>query len=259
MKWYYERGAGQEGPVSLSVLQAMLTSGDLEPHHKVWSKGLADWTPAGEVDALSAGPEQEVAEESGPSELEAAMANLAAATSGDDANNVSSSEGAATEAYEEESIEMPHIELVDDELSDEEVEKLNEFVEYRLARGQDLDELAAEIANATPLSEAGALGFADAVQYWMAGPPEIAGDEPDDDEAKLLAEFVTKRLAQGKDAGAIVAEIVDATSVDEDYVFGFVNAIDSAEEESEIGCLGWLGILWVCGMIFSGCMRLCSG
>ena len=84
MKWYYERGAGQEGPVSLSVLQAMLTSGDLEPHHKVWSKDLADWTPAGEVDALSAGPEQEVAEESGPSELEAAMAKLAAVS--DDAD-----------------------------------------------------------------------------------------------------------------------------------------------------------------------------
>jgi len=34
---------------------------------------------------------------------------------------------------------------------------------------------------------------------------------------------------------------------------------DGEEAEDEIGCLGWLGILWVCGMVISGCIRVCSG
>jgi large subunit ribosomal protein L7/L12 len=84
MKWYFERGSGQEGPVELSDLRAMLSQGELQATHKVWSKELSDWTPAGEVEALTAGLGEETPGSEEPSELEAAMAALSAATTGPD-------------------------------------------------------------------------------------------------------------------------------------------------------------------------------
>ena len=103
-------------------------------------------------------------------------------------------------------VEMPPI--ASEDLTDEEVDQLTDFVAYRLSIGQDGNEVAAEIASATPLSESGAAGVVSAVEFDLEH--EKGGE-------------------------------------------------DEQSDDGEIGCLGWLGILWVCGMIFSGCMRLCSG
>lgn len=44
MKWYYERGGGQEGPVAEDELRALIADEALAPENKVWCKELSDWT-----------------------------------------------------------------------------------------------------------------------------------------------------------------------------------------------------------------------
>ncbi len=44
MKWYYERGGGQEGPVAEDELRALIAAESLTPDNKVWCKDLPDWT-----------------------------------------------------------------------------------------------------------------------------------------------------------------------------------------------------------------------
>ncbi len=44
MKWYFERGAGQEGPVNEEEIRAMVADATLGLDNRVWCKDLADWT-----------------------------------------------------------------------------------------------------------------------------------------------------------------------------------------------------------------------
>ena len=76
MKWYYETGGEQQGPVDTEQLLAMLADGDLDPDNKVWHKGMDAWTPASEVDELSVDSDEEEEEE--VSAVDNAMAALAA-------------------------------------------------------------------------------------------------------------------------------------------------------------------------------------
>ena len=52
--WFYARsGQEQSGPVNFAELRELARNGGLDPRHDlVWSQGMADWKPAGEVDGL---------------------------------------------------------------------------------------------------------------------------------------------------------------------------------------------------------------
>lgn len=49
MKWYYETGGAQQGPVDEVEIRRLFTAGEITPSSRVWHKEMADWTPAGEV------------------------------------------------------------------------------------------------------------------------------------------------------------------------------------------------------------------
>ena len=59
MKWYYEAGGEQQGPVDEAALRAMLADGTLTPANKVWHQALPGWTPAAEVLDLPEEPPEE--------------------------------------------------------------------------------------------------------------------------------------------------------------------------------------------------------
>ena len=61
MKWYYERGNGQDGPVTRGEIRAMIADGTLAPENKVWCKEFADWTAVALLPDLhpAAAPEPE--------------------------------------------------------------------------------------------------------------------------------------------------------------------------------------------------------
>ena len=61
MKWYFERGNGQEGPVTEDEIKSMIASGGLGPENKVWCKDLPDWTVVALLPALQAPPPLRVA------------------------------------------------------------------------------------------------------------------------------------------------------------------------------------------------------
>lgn len=42
--WFYEQGGNQQGPVSASAIQGMISSGTIPRNTLVWREGLADWT-----------------------------------------------------------------------------------------------------------------------------------------------------------------------------------------------------------------------
>jgi uncharacterized membrane protein YhaH (DUF805 family) len=51
--WYYTTGGNRQGPVGYSALRELARTGGLNPRHDmVWTKGMADWAPSGEVDGL---------------------------------------------------------------------------------------------------------------------------------------------------------------------------------------------------------------
>ena len=51
--WFYSRGGEKTGPVALSVLQIKAAEGSLNPRHDlVWTQGMAEWKPAGEIEGL---------------------------------------------------------------------------------------------------------------------------------------------------------------------------------------------------------------
>jgi len=51
--WYYSREGERLGPVPLAALQALVAAGELNPRlDLVWTQGMADWQPAGEIDVL---------------------------------------------------------------------------------------------------------------------------------------------------------------------------------------------------------------
>jgi len=51
-EWYYDLDGEQQGPVSKEVLQAKFVSAELPPSNLVWTKDMADWQPASEVEGL---------------------------------------------------------------------------------------------------------------------------------------------------------------------------------------------------------------
>lgn len=51
--WFYTRESQQCGPVTLAELRVKAAEGALNPRHDmVWTQGMTDWKPAGEVDGL---------------------------------------------------------------------------------------------------------------------------------------------------------------------------------------------------------------
>ena len=51
-QWYYALGGERLGPVSQEQLRELSSSGQLQASDLVWQEGMADWTPAGEVQGL---------------------------------------------------------------------------------------------------------------------------------------------------------------------------------------------------------------
>lgn len=52
-EWFYAQAGRQEGPVTLAELKAKAADGTLDPRHDlVWTQGMKDWKPAGEVDGV---------------------------------------------------------------------------------------------------------------------------------------------------------------------------------------------------------------
>ena len=52
-KWFYVEADQQHGPVSLEELQRLLCSAGLARDTLVWSAGMKEWLPAGEVPDLA--------------------------------------------------------------------------------------------------------------------------------------------------------------------------------------------------------------
>ena len=50
--WYYAEGDGQKGPVAWEQLWQMAQSGTIRPDQLVWTDGMANWQPAGQVPSL---------------------------------------------------------------------------------------------------------------------------------------------------------------------------------------------------------------
>ena len=51
--WYYTREGERLGPVTLTELRVKASQGGLSPRlDMVWTEGMADWKPAGEIDGL---------------------------------------------------------------------------------------------------------------------------------------------------------------------------------------------------------------
>jgi hypothetical protein len=53
-QWYYSQGGQQLGPVSEVQLLQWRTAGRFGPNDLVWSEGMTDWVPAGQVPQLQA-------------------------------------------------------------------------------------------------------------------------------------------------------------------------------------------------------------
>lgn len=48
-QWYYAKGNQQLGPVDRAVLEDLVRRGEVGPADLVWTEGMANWAPAGEV------------------------------------------------------------------------------------------------------------------------------------------------------------------------------------------------------------------
>ena len=56
--WHYERQGERCGPVSFRELQSLAASGQIQPDNLTWKRGMAEWTPAGQIgDLFPARPE----------------------------------------------------------------------------------------------------------------------------------------------------------------------------------------------------------
>lgn len=51
--WYFSKNDEQQGPVEPEVLRERLSNGDLSLSTLVWTEGMANWVPLGEVPELS--------------------------------------------------------------------------------------------------------------------------------------------------------------------------------------------------------------
>lgn len=54
--WFYSRQGTPTGPVDESTLRDLITAGLLTRETMVWTEGMGDWAPAGQVAGLFAGP-----------------------------------------------------------------------------------------------------------------------------------------------------------------------------------------------------------
>ncbi|MDB4694386.1 DUF4339 domain-containing protein [Flavobacteriales bacterium] len=52
-KYFYAVGEEQIGPHSLAEIESKILDGEIKPETKVWTKGMADWLAAENVDAIS--------------------------------------------------------------------------------------------------------------------------------------------------------------------------------------------------------------
>lgn len=52
-QWFYTKDDQPQGPVTVERLRELATSGDMHPSDLVWTEGIAQWLPAGEVKTLA--------------------------------------------------------------------------------------------------------------------------------------------------------------------------------------------------------------
>src|SRR5262249_58612781 len=50
--WYFVRGNGREGPVTLAALKRMAAAGQLQATDHIWTAGMAEWEAAGRLRGL---------------------------------------------------------------------------------------------------------------------------------------------------------------------------------------------------------------
>ena len=53
-KYFYARGEKQFGPHSIVEIESKITSGEIKPDTKIWTKGMTEWLPAKSVHRVSA-------------------------------------------------------------------------------------------------------------------------------------------------------------------------------------------------------------
>jgi hypothetical protein len=51
-RWHYEYQGERRGPVSSEEIAHLVASGQIQPDSLVWKRGMAEWTPAGQIDGL---------------------------------------------------------------------------------------------------------------------------------------------------------------------------------------------------------------
>ena len=51
-KWYYEAQGERCGPVPFKELQQLVASERVQPESLTWKRGMAEWSPAGQIDGL---------------------------------------------------------------------------------------------------------------------------------------------------------------------------------------------------------------
>lgn len=54
--WWYEANNEPAGPVSLETLRKLIADGLINMNTRVWTKGMADWVPAGSLPGFGAAP-----------------------------------------------------------------------------------------------------------------------------------------------------------------------------------------------------------
>jgi hypothetical protein len=52
-RWYHLQGEEQHGPTDLASIRDLVLDGTILPDTYVWSDGMPDWLPAGQVPALT--------------------------------------------------------------------------------------------------------------------------------------------------------------------------------------------------------------
>jgi uncharacterized RDD family membrane protein YckC len=54
MSWYYAESNDRRGPVDDATFQSLVSAGTIKPETLVWSDGMAEWTPYGQLPASTA-------------------------------------------------------------------------------------------------------------------------------------------------------------------------------------------------------------
>jgi uncharacterized RDD family membrane protein YckC len=56
MSWYYAESNERRGPIDDGTFQSLVAAGKVTPETLVWSEGMADWMPYGQVGSIAASP-----------------------------------------------------------------------------------------------------------------------------------------------------------------------------------------------------------